>query len=265
MEIELWALDTKHAEAVVRYAGHWYRLRRDRAWWPEDLGNRQPTWTSEPGFIQIRKLYSRFDALVADLKSLLEAGVETAFSVRSRLRSSMEPETDAREGWAQDLPYLIHLYQGALDQIFALRGCTPQASFTLVLETFRRLFLLGPLDGQEVEDRLPALAADVYREIYGDRAHEPQRRGRHPLLPVLDDPDLEKALADLDRPTLRCLSLWADPRLNEAELALILQVPEEEVRLRLDLAAAKLGRSRADLKSPQWVASFVRAFRRHLD
>jgi hypothetical protein len=85
----------------------------------------------------------------------------------SRLRFSREPaDRDRQASWRQNLPYLIHLYQGSLDQIFARCGCTPEESFSLILETFKRLFLLGPLDGREIEEKLPLLAVDVYSSCH---------------------------------------------------------------------------------------------------
>jgi hypothetical protein len=162
MTIELWAFDAREGEAVVWYAGHWYRLCQTRRWFPEDLGDLQPGWISEPRFVRVRKTYSGFPGLAADLEAVCRAGLDSEMAVRSRLRFSREPaEKDRQVAWRQNLPYLIHLYQGSLDQMFARRGCTPEESFSLILETFRRLFLLGPLDGREIEERLPLLAADA--------------------------------------------------------------------------------------------------------
>lgn len=162
MTIELWAFDAKEGEAVVWYTGHWYRLCQMRRWFPEDLGDRQPGWISEPRFVRVRKTYSGFPGLVADLEAVRRSGADSALAV-SRLRFSREPaEKDRPAAWRQNLPFLIHLYQGSLDQLFARRGCTPEESFSLILETFRRLFLLGPMEGREIEERLPLLAADVY-------------------------------------------------------------------------------------------------------
>lgn len=166
MTIELWAFDPHAGEAVVWYCGHWYRLCQVRRWFPEDLGDLQPGWISEPRFVRIRKTYSGFPGLAADLEAVHRADADPAIAA-SRLRFSREPAVkDRQAAWRQNLPYLLHLYQGSLDQMFARRGCTPEESFLLILETFRRLFLLGPLEGREIEERVPLLAADVYRSLH---------------------------------------------------------------------------------------------------
>jgi hypothetical protein len=258
MKIELRALDVQRGEAVVWHSGHWYRLRRDRRWYPEDLGDRQPARLSEPGLIQARKSYGSFAALVADLEDVLRSGADSALLVKSRLRSSVEPESRGREAWRNELPYLIHLYQGALDQLFARRGCTPGESRSLVLETFRRLFLLGPMDGREAEERLPFLAADVYREARANQPVSVVRDWGEPVqrLPMGPNRRALEAMDDFDTLTLQCLKLWADDR-SEADVAFRLQVPEDEVRRRLDRAAAKLDRTRQEVRGPVWRRGFA--------
>jgi hypothetical protein len=264
MNIELRALDVQRGEAVVWHSGHWYRLRRERRWYPEDLGDRQPVRLSEPGLIQARKSYSSFAALVAEIEDVLQSGADSALVVKSRLRSSREPERHVREAWRNELPYLIHLYQGALDQLFARRGCTPEESRSLVLETFHRLFLLGPMGGREAEERLPLLAADVYREA---RANQPlpvvgERTGPVQRLPAGPNRRALEAMDDFDTLTLQCLMLWADDR-SEADVALRLQLPEEEVRRRLDRAAAKLDRTRQEVRGRVWRRGFAVTLVRH--
>lgn len=253
MTIELRALDVEHGEAVVWHSGHWYRLRRDRRWYPEDLGDRQPVRLTEPDLIQLRKPFASFAALVAALEAVLQSGADSELLVRSRLRALTEPEADGREAWRGEMPYLIHLYQGALDQLFARRGCTPEESRPLVLETFRRLYLLGPMDGREAEERLPLLAADVYREVHGrgprPAAREPGETA--PRLPKGPNRKALEAMDDFDTLTLQCLTLWADGG-SEADVAFRLQVPEDEVRRRLDRAAAKLDRTRQEVRGPVW-------------
>jgi hypothetical protein len=165
MPIELRAFEPQQEEAIVWYSGRWYRLARDRRWYPQDFGTRQPAWMMDSGFIQVRETFSSFPGLVAALEEIIRVEARSAIAVRSRLRSFVEPEThDRLAAWRDQLPYLIYLYQGALDDIFASRGCTPQESRALVLETFKRLFLLGPMGGQEIEERLPLLAAAVFSD-----------------------------------------------------------------------------------------------------
>lgn len=258
MKIELRALDVQREEAIVWHSGHWYRLRRGRRWYPEDLGDRQPARLSEPRLVQVRKSYSSFAALVAGLEDVLRSGADSILTVRSRLRSSTEPETPSRDMWRNELPYLIHLYQGALDQLFARRGCTPEESRSLVLETFRRLFLLGPMDGRDAEERLPLLAADVYREVHGDQpvpaSRDREEAGQRP--PAGPNRRALEAMDDFDTLTLQCLTVWADLRHSEMDVALRLQVPEEDVRRRLDRAAAKLGRTRQEIRGAVWRRGF---------
>src|SRR6185436_3993845 len=243
MKIELRALDVLRGEAIVWHSGHWYRLRRERRWYPEDLGDRQPGWASEPRFIQARKSCSSFADLITGLEDVLQHGAESAIAVRSWLRSSTEPEADGVAAWRAELPHLIHLYQGALDQLFARRGCTPEEARSLVLETFRRLFLLGPMDVREAEERLPLLAADVHREVHGGPPPPP--------LPRLGSPGpnrrAQAALEHIEPLTLQCLILWADPRRTEAQIATLLQLSEDDVRRRLDRAAAKLEKTRREV------------------
>lgn len=258
MRIELRALDVQRGEAIVWHCGHWYRLRRDRRWYPEDLGGRQPVPLSEPGLIQARKSYGSFAALVADLEGVLQSGADSPLLVKSRLRSSVEPESRGWEAWRNELPYLIHLYQGALDQLFARRGCPPEESRSLVLETFRRLFLLGPMEAGEAEERLPFLAADVYREASANRPLPEARELEGPVrrLPMGPNRKALAAMDDFDTLTLQCLKLWADDQ-SEADVAFRLQVPEDEVRRRLDRAAAKLDRTRQEIRGPVWRRGFA--------
>jgi len=265
MTIELRALDVQRGEAVVWHSGHWYRLRRDRRWYPEDLGDRQPVRLVEPGLIQVRKPYPSFAALVAALEDVLQSGADSPLLVRSRLRASAEPEAGGREAWRGEMPYLIHLYQGALDQLFARRGCTPQESRSLVLETFRRLFLLGPMDGKEAEEKLPFLAAEVYREARGGRVVPAAAREQGepaPRLPAGPNRRALEAMDDFDTLTLQCLIVWADFWHSERDVALRLQIPDEEVRRRIDRAAAKLGRTRQEIRGPVWRRGFSVTFNR---
>jgi hypothetical protein len=265
MNIELRAVDPQRGEAIVWHSGHWYRLRRERRWYPEDLGDRQPVRLSGPGLVQARKSYGSFAALVADLEDVLRSGADSALTVKSRLRSSVEPATHGREAWRDELPYLIHLYQGALDQLFARRGCPPEESRSLVLETFRRLFLLGPMDGREAEEKLPLLAGDVYRDAHGDLP--PTARGRGGPVerpPAGPNRRALEAMDDLDTLTLQCLIVWADLEHSEADVALRLQVPEEDVRRRLDRAAVKLERTRQEIRGPIWRRGFSATFGRRL-
>jgi hypothetical protein len=257
MNIELQALDVQRGEAIVWHSGHWYRLRRERRWYPEDLGDRPPARLPEPGLIQARKSFSSFAALVAGLEDVLRSGADSVLVVKSRLRSSVEPGTSGREAWQAELPYLIHLYQGALDQLFARRGCPPEESRSLVLETFRRLFLLGPMDGRDAEEHLPLLAADVYREAHGDRpvliAREP---GTPRRLPAGPNRQALRTVESFDPLTLQCLVVWADFRHSEADVAMRLQISEEEVRRRLDRAAATVDRTREEIRGPVWRRAF---------
>lgn len=263
MKIELRGLDARRGEAIVWHSGHWYRLRQERRWYPEDLGDRQPVRLSEPGLIQARKSYASFAALVADLEDVLKSGAGSDLAVRSRLRSPTEPTTRGEEAWRNELPYLIHLYQGALDQLFARRGCTSEESRSLVLETFRRLFLLGPMDAREAEERLPLLAADVYREVHGDQPVPVTReQGEVERLPAGPSRRALEAMDDFDILTLQCLTVWADLRHSETDVALRLQLPEEEVRRRLDRSAAKLGRTRQEIRGPVWRRGFSTTLRR---
>jgi len=72
-------------------------------------------------------------------------------------------------------------------------------------------------------------------------------------------------LEDLEPLTLQCLILWADPRRTEAESATLLQLPDDDVRRRLDRAAAKLEKTRREVRGPEWRRAFAVTFRRKLD
>jgi len=64
--------------------------------------------------------------------------------------------------------------------------------------------------------------------------------------------------------TLQCLILWADPRRTEAQIATLLQLSEDDVRRRLDRAAAKLEKTRREVRGPEWRRAFLVTFRRKL-
>jgi len=86
----------------------------------------------------------------------------------------------------------------------------------------------------------------------------------------MDEP-LQEALAGLDSLTLRVLALCSDPRprssalTKEGSAAKLFALQEEDVRLRLGLAAARLGCSRDHLLTPAMHEACKRELSRRLD
>lgn len=260
MWIELRALDPDRKEAVFSCSRLWYRLRADRKWQPEDLGDRPPSWMSEARFLQVREVYRSIPGLIAALEHALRA--EEPGEIRSRLRFF---DAGPAAAWKEELVDHLRLYYHRLDALFADRGCTAQESKALILETFRRLRRMGPLSGQEVAERLPLLAKAAYDDTHRRRPaaevprDAPGRPGRRP------HPAALYFLKGFGKRTLQCLVLWAaDPRNDEARIALLLQIPADEVRARIQGSAEKLGRPPGQLRGAKWHADFSEALRRSL-
>lgn len=267
LEIELWALETTRGEAIVRSGGRWYRLRRETRWRPEDLGSREPPLPWGDSWLRVRGTCSSFESLFAGLEAALSASTRSPDEARAALRTAIEAPADPRSAWRDSFRSLVGMFQGRLDALFTDRGCSQEEALALILETFRRVFLLGPMQLDEVEARLPQMAADVFRERYGDvvRAPAVRREASHALDGVLQD-----ALARLGTDTLRCLALWTDPRyrggqLGDVRAAAALQMSEEEARRHVDLAAVQLGCTREQLGTPKMHAAYLQAFRTRLD
>lgn len=267
LEIELWAVETTRGEAIVRSGGRWYRLRREKRWRPEDLGNREPPLPWGDSWLRVRGACSSFEALVAGLEAALSASAGSPDEVRAALRTAIEAPADPRAAWRESFRSLVGMLQGRLDGLFTGRGCSREEALPLILETFRRVFLFGPMELDEVEARLPQMAADVFRERHGDMVRAPavRRDARSALDGVLQD-----ALAGLGTDTLRCLALWADPRYRggqsvDARAAAALRISEEEVRRHIDLAAVRLGCTQEQLGTPKMHAAYLHAFRTRLD
>ena len=221
--------------------------------------------------VRLRRDYSSFGDLAAALTAAASSGAKSPEEAHAALRlvgSIARQDTDgARE------EELLSMFQGRVDRLLERRGCSPEEAFPLLLETFRRAFLLAPADTEALEELLPGIAVEVFREKYGDAARpwamrrEPEKA---PAPAILEGP-LEEALADLDSLTLRCLALCSDPRPRSSPLtregvaATLCAFQEEDVRLRIGLAAARLGCSWDRLLSPSMHAVYKRELSRRLD
>lgn len=183
LEIELRALNVSDKEAIARCGQRWCRLCQTKNWRPEDLGDREPPFCWGAPFVRVRKVYGSFGALVSGVEAVLLSGAQSPEEIRVALlrrTDSSRNRGDAGTAWKEDCRALLSLFQGRLDALFAGRGCSAEEAFPLILETFRRLYFLGPLTLDQVEARLPHLAAEAFREQYGDlvrnpRPHEPRR------------------------------------------------------------------------------------------
>lgn len=171
LEIELRALNVADKEAIARCGQRWCRLCQTNNWRPEDLGDREPPFCWGAPFVRVRKVYGSFGALVSGVEAVLLSGAQSPEEIRVALlrrTDSRGNRGDAGNAWREDCRALLSLFQGRLDALFTGRGCSAEEAFPLILETFRRLYFLGPLALDQVEARLPHLAAEVFREQYGD-------------------------------------------------------------------------------------------------
>lgn len=266
-------MDASAGEAIVRCAGRWYRVYRRKYWWyPDDLGVSEPSelrWSTS--LMKIRRDFPSFVDLVAALASVASSGATSPEEVRSAFRRAVGGiGRNAGSAWADEF---LWMFQGRLDGLLARRGCSAEGAFPLILETFRRAYLLGSMDAETLQELLPQIAIDVFREKYGDvaRPRVPRRDpSRTPIRTVLDE-SLQERLAGLDSLTLRCLALCSDPRPRSSPLtkegmaAKLFALQEEDMHLRLGLAAARLGCSRDHLLSPAMHEAYKRELSRRLD
>jgi hypothetical protein len=271
LAIELHALDPSGGEAIVRCMGRWYRVyRRKGQWFLEDLGAVEPPALRWGGaLMRLRRGYPSFGDLAVALTAAASSGAVSLEEVNAALQlvggSTRAAGTREEE--------FLSMFQGRVDRLLARRGCSAEDAFPLLLETFRRAFLLSPMDAETLEELLPQIAIEVFREKYGDANRTRTARREPETAPASTPRDgpLQEALSGLDSLTLRCLAVCSDPRprsphlTREGESARLFALPEEDVRLRIGLAAARLVCSRDQLLSPSMHAAYKRELSRRLD
>jgi hypothetical protein len=269
--IELHALDVSAGEAIVRCLDRWYRVyRRKSRWCLDDLGaDESPILRWGTSQMRLRRDYSSFADLAAALTAATSLRAASPEEVSAALRVGGVARRKAGSLWSNEL---LSMFQGRVDNLLARRGCSAKEAFPLILETFRRAYALGLGEPEALEALLPQIAIQVLQErrgkVKGPRV--PRRDPRAPVTAALDG-SLQEALAALDPVTLRCLAVCSDSRLCPPHLtkngvaAKLFSLQEDDVQLRIGVAAARLGCSQEHLLSPAMHETYKRELSRRLD
>jgi hypothetical protein len=246
--VELVAVDAAAGEAVVREADRWYLVARGRKWHPVDVGSQRAQFLSS-SMLQVRQPCGTFEEAMAEVR---------------RICAGAPPTHRSQSLWEKCFPDIVQRFGGLLDGFFERRGCSPDESFRLSLETFRRLFGMGPVEESEISARLRQLAAEVCPATLGISSREgPPSAGHRPMVPPntsdLEGWRLRKVLGALEARTLRCLYFWAALGFSHEETAGLMRLSLDEVRTRLVHVATRLGRPAEQLRAPALIEACIRA------
>lgn len=143
--VELVAVDAAAGEAVVRNADRWYLVAREQSWYPVEVESERARYLSG-GMLRVWHPCDTFEEAMSEIR---------------RICAGLPPSRPNADSWEERFPDLIRRFGGLLDWYFERRGCPVDESFRLSLETFNRLFEMGPADESEIRFRLHQLAADV--------------------------------------------------------------------------------------------------------
>jgi DNA-directed RNA polymerase specialized sigma24 family protein len=275
MSAKLLALDVGAGDALIYSEGQWYLASLDHGWRPLNVEGHEGAvaWGLSAWALPVDREYEDLYAAILEARSVCLAASArgVSYSASPDLLQELFEESQARQakrrGRDKEFENVIRQFTGRLDRFFGSRGCSPDESLELILETFEALYEAGPLEESHLARRVFELALETCRRPQGSGGEESPSRdpagqrigqGERPIPEIRE----KAAWRGLSVQDLRILYFWTLRRYGPREIGILLNLSEDEVAADLRRMTERLGRPLEGLQQAELTALCLQELRR---